>query len=420
MVRTRLVDPVLYGASLALSLGGFLMVHAVRHPGDSLGPVGYGLLVLLGFPALHLVLVRRGFGGDGLLLPVTQTLVGLGLVELYRLQPAGMVRQATWALLGLGGVWVAYSAAHAVDRLSRYRYLYALGALVLLGSTLVFGVERGGSRQWLDLGFASFQPSEVVKVCLVLFLASYLAEHHRLLVLRPPQEVERRILLPVAAVLGTSLLLLAVQRDLGGALLYLSIVLGMVYVGIGRVEYVVAGALAFAAGAGVCAALFPHVRVRLEVWVDPWRDLAGSGYQVGQALFALASGGLAGTGLGLGDPELIPAVHTDLIFAAIGEELGYAGALAVILLYMILVVRGFRVALRARRAFSQLVAAGVSLVLGVQALLILGGSVRLIPLTGIPMPFVSYGGSAMVSNFVLLGLLMGVSHHEEVPRGRRT
>ncbi|MDR7416307.1 MAG: FtsW/RodA/SpoVE family cell cycle protein [Armatimonadota bacterium] len=420
MVRTRMVDPVLYGASLALSLGGFLMVYAVRHPGDSPGPVGYGVLVLLAVPALHVALVRRGFRGDGLLLPVTQTLVGLGLVELYRLQPGSLVRQATWALLGLGGGWVAYCAARAVDRLSRYRYLYALSALVLLVSALVFGVERGGSRQWLDLGFASFQPSEVVKVCLVLFLASYLAEHHRLLALRPPQEVERRILLPVAAVLGASLLILTVQRDLGGALLYLSIVLGMVYVGTGRVEYVAAGALAFAAGAGVCAVLFPHVRIRLEVWVDPWRDLAGSGYQLGQALFALASGGLAGTGLGLGYPELIPAVHTDLVFAAIGEELGYAGALGVILLYMILVVRGFRIALRARRAFSRLLAAGVSLVLAAQTLLILGGSLRLVPLTGIPMPFVSYGGSAMVSNFVLLGLLMGISHHEEVPHGRRT
>lgn len=395
------------------------MVHTVRHPGDSLMPVGYGVLVLLSLPVIHLALLRSGFRGDGLVLPVTQTLVGLGLVELYRLQPAGMVRQATWVLVGLGGFLLAYRAASRAERLSRYRYLYAASILVLLASTLLFGVERGGARQWLDLGFASFQPSEVVKVCLVLFLASYLAEHHRLFALRPPQEVERRILVPVAAVLGASLLILVVQRDLGGALLYLSIVLGMVYVGTGRVEYVATGALAFLAGAGVCAALFPHVRARLEVWVDPWRDLAGSGYQLGQALFALASGGIAGAGLGLGYPELIPAVHTDLIFAAIGEELGYAGALGVILLYMLLVTRGFRIALRARRAFSQLLAAGISLVLAAQTLLILGGSVRLIPLTGIPLPFVGYGGSAVVSNFVLLGLLLGVSHHEEALHGRR-
>ncbi|MCS7172285.1 MAG: FtsW/RodA/SpoVE family cell cycle protein [Armatimonadetes bacterium] len=419
MTRTRRADPVLYGSSLALSLGGFGMVYAVRHPGDSLVPVGYGVLVLLSLPVIHLALLRSGFRGDDLVLPVTQALVGLGLVALYRLQPASMVRQATWVLAGLGGFLLAYHAASTAERLSRYRYLYAASALVLLASALVFGVERGGARQWLDLGFASFQPSEVVKVCLVLFLASYLAEHHRLIALRPPQEVERRILLPVAAVLGASLLILVVQRDLGGALLYLSLVLGMVYVGTGRLEYVAAGTLAFLVGAGACAALFPHVRARLEVWMDPWRDLAGSGYQVGQALFALASGGLAGTGFGLGYPELIPAVHTDLVFAAIGEELGYAGALGVILLYMLLVTRGFRIALQAKRAFPQLVAAGASLVLATQTLLILGGSVRLLPLTGLPLPFVSYGGSAMVSNLVLLGLLLGISHHEETLHGRR-
>ncbi len=252
MARLRNPDPLLYGFGLALGLGGIAVVHAVRYPQTPLGPAIYGSLALLGILGVHLLLVRSGFRGDGLVLPLVQVLVGLGLVALYRLHPGGMVRQATWVLVALGGFLLSYRAARHPEHLGRYRYLYAMAAWVLLASTLVFGVERGGARQWLDLGFASFQPSEVVKVCLVLFLSSYLAEHHRFLALRSPREVERRILLPVAAVLGLSLLLLAVQRDLGGALLYLVIVLGMVYVGTGRVEYIATGALTFVAGAGGC------------------------------------------------------------------------------------------------------------------------------------------------------------------------
>ncbi len=373
----------------------------------------YGVLVLLAFPLVHAALVRTGFRGDGLLLPVTMVLCGLGLVEISRLQPGWAVRQTAWIALGLGVCVLVYWLARSPESLGRYRYLYATAAVALLVSTLLFGVERGGARQWVELGGVSFQPSEAVKVVLVLFLASYLAEHQILLARRLPPEVELRVLLPVGAVVGLSLLLFTVQRDLGGALLYLSVVLGMIYVGTGRTEYVAMGVTAFALGAGVCTVVFPHVRVRMEIWLDPWRDPAGSGYQILQALFALGSGGLLGTGPGLGHPELVPAAHTDLILAAIGEELGYAGALGILLLYMVLVARGFRIALRAAHPFAQLVAAGASAVLAFSSLLIVGGSIRFVPLTGIPLPFVSYGGSSAVSNFVLLGLLLGISHHTE-------
>ncbi len=406
---------LLYGLGLAVTLGGLLLVHAALPGTTSQGHLLAGL-VLLGFPFTHAVLNSLGFRGDGFVLPVVMGLSGLGLVEIFRLQPTGMVRQAGWILLGLVVMLLTYRVARDPERLGRYRYLWAAGATVLLGSALLFGTEQGGARQWIDLGIVSFQPSEAVKVLLVLFLAAYLSENQPVLVPHLPHDVELRVLAPLGAVLGLSLLMLVIQRDLGGALLYFVIVLVMVYVGTGRADYVAAGAVSFLVGGGICYTLFPHVRVRLDAWLDPWRDLPGFGYQTAQALFALGSGGIVGSGLGLGHPDLVPAAHTDLILAAIGEELGYVGVLCVVVLYVLLVGWGFCVALRAQAPFSRLVAVGASTVLGVQTVLILGGSLRFVPLTGITLPFVSYGGSSIVSNFVLLGLLLAVSHREGVVR----
>jgi cell division protein FtsW (lipid II flippase) len=327
-----------------------------------------------------------------------------------------MLRQATWVCLGFALLLGTLHVARDPSKIARYRYLSAAAALFLLAAALVFGVERGGVRQWIDLGVVTFQPSEAVKVLLVLFLAAYLSEHGKWMSDAGSRPVELRALGPVVVMLTLSLVLLVVQRDLGAGLLYFAIVLLMVYAATGRADYVLAGAAAFVVGAAVCYLAFPHVRVRIDAWIDPWRDLAGTGYQIGQALFALGSGGLVGSGLGLGHPDLIPAVHTDLIFAAVAEELGFAGALGVIVLYGILVTRAFRIALRAREDFSRLLATGAASVLAVQTLLILGGSTKLVPLTGITLPFMSYGGSSIVSNFVLLGLLMAISHQPSAPR----
>lgn len=412
---------LLYGVGLVAAWGGLGLVYAARPDGTPRGLL-LACLALLGFPLVHGVLAALGFRGDGLALPVVMGLSGVGLMEIFRLQPTGLARQAGWIALGLAVMVLTYRLAHDPERLGRYRYLWAAGAVALLASALLFGVERGGARQWIDLGVVSFQPSEVVKVLLVLFLSAYLSEHQPVLTPHLPHDVELRALAPLGAVLGLSLLMLVIQRDLGGALLYFVIVLVMVYVGTGRVDYVAAGAASFLLGGSICYALFPHVRVRLDAWLDPWRDLPGYGYQTAQALFALASGGIVGTGLGFGHPDLVPAAHTDLILAAIGEELGYVGVVCVVVLYTLLVAWGFRVALRVQATFSRLVAAGASTVLGVQTVLILGGSLRFVPLTGITLPFVSYGGSSVVSNFVLLGLLLAISHRgetaREVNRGR--
>ncbi|MDR5683027.1 MAG: FtsW/RodA/SpoVE family cell cycle protein [Armatimonadota bacterium] len=405
----------LHALAVGVGLLALSLVHFARYWGSPPIPLLYGAAALVGFPVVGWVLHRGGYRGDALLLPVTAAIVGLGLAQIYRLQPSLMLRQATWVCLGFALLLGTLQLARDPSRLARYRYLSAAAALSLLGAALVFGVERGGARQWIDLGFVSFQPSEAVKVLLVVFLAAYLSEHGKWITEGRSRPLELRALGPVVVMLALSLLLLVVQRDLGGALLYFAIVLLMVYAATGRGDYVLVGAAAFVVGAAVCYLAFAHVRVRIDAWVDPWRDLPGAGYQIAQALFALGSGGLVGTGLGLGHPDLIPAVHTDLIFAAVAEELGFAGAVGVILLYALLLARAFGIALRAQPNVSRLLATGAACVLAVQTLLILGGATRLLPLTGITLPFMSYGGSSIVSNFVLLGLLHAVSHEAASP-----
>jgi len=203
--------------------------------------------------------------------------------------------------------------------------------------------------------------------------------------------------------------LVVVQRDLGAALLFFGVFLALLYVATDRLGYALGGLVAFALGAAAAYQLFPHVRERVAIWLDPWADAQGRGYQVLQALYALASGGVLGAGLGQGSPEYIPAVHTDFVLAAIGEELGLLGSLGVVGLYLLLVYRGFRVALRAPDAYLQLLAVGLTTVLGLQALVILGGTTRLIPLTGVTLPFVSYGGSSLLVNYAILGLLLRIA-----------
>jgi len=250
-----------------------------------------------------------------------------------------------------------------------------------------------------------------VKLLLVAFFAGVLTDARGLLTLPGPRRWRAEVgrLGPMLLCCVGALLLLVFQRDLGLAMLYYGIFIAMLYVATGRGDYVVLGLAAFLVGAAVCYHLFGHVRVRVDVWANPWASASTGGYQILQGLYGLATGGVVGTGLGAGHPDLMPAAYTDMIFPAIGEELGAAGTFCVVALYLLLIGRMFRIAARAPGAFESLIAAGLATALGLQAFIILGGSTRLIPLTGIPAPFLTYGGSAAVSNFVALGLLLGVS-----------
>jgi len=290
--------------------------------------------------------------------------------------------------------------------------------LALILATFVFGVDpnNSGVRVWFNLGFFYFQPSELLKIILVIFMASYLNEYREVVQsnyrIGPFTLPPLPYLAPLVGMWAIAMLTIVFQRDLGAALLLFGVFLTMLYVATGRGLYVVVGVAAFAGGAYLLYRLLPIVGLRVSVWLDPWASAQGSGYQIVQAIYALASGGIFGAGLGRGVPEYVPAVHTDFIFVAIGEELGLAGTLAVLIAYMLLIFRGYHLALAIPgrfRGFEQLLVVGLTSIIAVQAFIILGGNLRLIPLTGITLPFISYGGSSIVVNFLIIGLLLRIS-----------
>jgi cell division protein FtsW (lipid II flippase) len=290
---------------------------------------------------------------------------------------------------------------------------------------MVLGVDPNGSgaRLWIGFGGLYFQPSELLKILLVIFFAAYLDEYRELLAhaawrVGPLHLPPLPYLAPLLIMFGVSQAVLFWQRDLGAALLFFGIFLSMLYVASGRLSYVLMGALLFVVGSAFSFTLFSHVQLRVSIWLDPWAQRDAGGYQLVQALYALGGGGVFGSGLGFGYPDYIPAVQTDFIIAAIGEELGLAGSLATVALYMLFLVRGLRAALASVDPFNALLAAGLTSVVAIQALVILGGTLRLMPLTGVTLPLVSYGGSSILANFILLGLLLRISAEGEAVRRR--
>lgn len=364
-----------------------------------------------------------GFRGDQVLLPITATLAGLGLLLVQRLHPSLASQDSAYAGLaqrhliylsaGLAVLWSTVVLFRRFDWLRRYKYTWlaiSLGTLVL---TFIFGEETYGAKLWLRVGPFQAQPSEITKITLVTFLAAYLEDKRdlvgsswRLGVLQLPPIP---YLMPMALMGAASLAILVVQNDLGSALLFFGVFLAMLYLASGRLVYVALGLVAFCGACWASYRLFNRIGIRVQNWLDPWQDPVFGGYQQIQSDYALATGGLLGVGLGKGRPEYIPAVQTDFVFSAIGEELGLLGTVGVLTLTLLLVLRGFAIALRADDGFARLVAVGLATVLGLQTLIIIGGVVRVIPLTGITLPFVSYGGSSLLTNFLIVGLLLNIS-----------
>ena len=357
---------------------------------------------------------------------------GIGLLLMERLPQdlagslGGLARtQLVWLVIGLAIVAVLAVAVRNDVWLRRYKYTWAAVGVGLLLLAFLFGRDVNGARLSLSIGPITGQPSELLKVILVVFLAGYLSENRPLLVdestrLGPLRLPPLPYLAPMVAMWAIALGIVIVQRDLGAALLFFAVFLLLLYVSTARVGYVVLGLGAFVVGAGALYFLFGHVRTRIDIWLDPFADPSGAGYQVVQALHAFARGGLIGTGLGGGLPTIagrppIPALHTDFPFAALGEELGLVGILAILGLYLVLVERGLRIASAAQDEFRAILAAGLSLVIGVQAFIIAGGNLKLIPLTGITLPFVSYGGSSLLANAVIVGLLIALSERTRDP-----
>jgi cell division protein FtsW (lipid II flippase) len=407
--------------AVILAAGGYVLTalaKGARLPAD-LAPFAAGAAALaLG---AHVAVRRFAPRADGTLLGLAILLNGIGFVTIARLDPDLARYQSLWTAVAVGAFVATLAAVQRIRDLERYRYTFAL---VGIGSLLIpavpgIGREINGARLWVQLGPFNFQPGEAAKVTLVIFIAAYLVEKRELLStptwrVGPVMLPDPKHFAPLLLAWGSSILVMVREKDLGSSLLFFAVFLAMLYMATARASYVGIGAALFGLGATIAYQIFGHVRDRVTTWIDPWPTAQDQGFQLVQALFAFGSGGFAGTGLGLGSPGSIPNASTDFVFAAIGEELGLIGTTAVLLTYLLLVGVGFRIALKAEQPFLKLLAAGLTTMLGVQTFIILGGVTRLIPLTGITMPFVSYGGSSLLANFVILALLLRIS--DEVAR----
>lgn len=409
----------LFVATGFLQLGlvqGFRVIHLIAL-------IGWAVCSLW----MQLVIPRRLNQANDLLLPIVSLLTGLGLLMTARLAVNFLPRQIIWLAISTAVLTIIIATPKILSWLRRFKYTWLVGGLGLLALTLVFGVNPSGygARFWLGWRGVFFQPSEPLKILLVVFLAVYLSDHHRQMV-----EVKAHLLIaplgktlkiphpahfgPLLLMWGFAIALLFLQGDLGPVLLFFCTFLGMVYVAVGQVRYLLVGLLLLLVAGGLGYWQFAYVAVRVDGWWNPWLDAGGGSFQIVQSLLAFASGGWFGQGLGQGLPTAIPVVHTDFVFAAIGEEYGLLGSLAVLACFGLIVHQAIQIGLQRATPFQQLLAVGLGLMLGIQTLVIAAGTLKIIPLTGVTMPFVSYGGSSLLTSFMMIGLLLLLSSQEGV------
>jgi peptidoglycan glycosyltransferase len=418
-------------AAVAL-LTGWLSLATTQAGRLSAGDPGLLVIYLAAAGVIHVLFVITGRRTDQVLFPAVVLLGGISLLFMARLPPslvtqdagpAGVLTlaplQLVWLLLSLSIIAGLAIVVRNDTWLRNYKYSWAAAGVTLLLLVFLFGDEVNGVRLMLRVGPIAGQPSELLKVILVVFLAGYLAENRALLAgtslrVGPLDLPPLAYLLPMLAMWGIALAVVVVQRDLGAALLFFAVFLGLLYVATQRTSFVALGLLLAAVGSVFLYAVEPTVQVRVAIWLDPFAQALGSGFQIVRGLYAFGRGGLVGTGLGAGLPSpdgtlAVPALHTDYVFAGLAEELGAAGAIALIGLYLVIAERGLRIAARGADDFRALLAAGLTLVLVLQAALIMAGDLKLVPLTGVTLPFVAYGGSSLLGSGICVGLLMALS-----------
>jgi cell division protein FtsW (lipid II flippase) len=427
-VSRRNLELVFLVLAGAVSTMAYVSVYAGRFREINSVSIVYGLIFVGIFLLLHVV--ERLFlpQADPFLLPITALLAAIGLTEIFRIKPTLALTQGQWLLVGAGLFILTVLIVRDHMKLDRYRYLIGAVGLVLLVVTIVLGTTINGAKLWIHAFGFSIQPSEFAKLAIVIFLAGYLDDKKVML-----SVTQRHVLgVPVPAfkyfgpllvMWVLSLAMLVFMKDFGMALLFMSIFVGLMYMATARVVYVVAGVGLFAAAGAIALAVVPHVQDRFTVWLDPWPYAATTGYQLLQSLFTIADGGVIGAGFGRGyllfanHQPVVPDLQTDFIFTAIANEMGLLGAAGIVLLYLLFVWRGFRIAVFAPDGFSKLLAAGLATAFALQTFIIIGGVTRLIPLTGITLPFVSYGGSSITANLMLVALLLMVSNRSNIIRG---
>ncbi len=415
------------GALIPVALlltAGFAAVFAQENARQGNLSLVYGAYFLAVCLATHIFLRIRLPDADPYLFPLAALLTAFGLVMIYRIDATLARDQANWFLFGLFLFVLTIQLLREYDVLERYRYTIAAVGLLLLMAPRMPGIgeQVNGAYLGVRLGPLSFQPAEFSKICIVVFLASYLREHREVLIVGARRVLGVTLpplkhLGPLLVVWGASMFMLVFIRDLGSSLMFFAAFLALLYVATGRFSFVVIGMALFTLGAWFFASTVAHVHDRVEIWLYPYHDPQNTGYQILQSMFAQADGGLFGKGFGQGlitvpgtHAALLPAAQTDTIYALIVNELGLFGACGLIGIYLMIAARGFKIALLADDGFSKLLATGLTAVFSIQAFVIVGGVTRVIPLTGVTLPFVSYGGSSIVANFVLMALLLLVSN----------
>ncbi len=402
---------------VALITGGGYMLAALGTNSEipaRIVPFLVALVALLIITHIAVRLLARG--ADATILPLAAFLHGIGYVMITRIDERLAGLQTTWSFVSVAAFIATLVIVQRATDLARYKWLLFTAGAVLLVLPMVPGIGttfNTGARIWVQLGPINFQPGEFAKLALAIFFASYLADTKELIAagtwkLGPIHLPSPRYIAPLLIAWGFSVMVMVGEKDLGSSLLFFTLFIVMLWVATQRIMYLIAGAILFAGAAYIAWRIFGHVQERVDIWLNPWADPLDDGYQIVQALYGLSDGGILGTGLGVGSPNTVPEAQNDFIFASIGEELGLVGAAVVLIAYLMLVGGGLRVAMRTDNSFEKLLAVGLTTIVGIQAFIIVGGVTGLIPLTGIPLPFVSYGGTSMIASMVMVGLLEAI------------
>ena len=420
--RERRAEAGMFILAAAITIFAYVLASVGKYSTmpANLVPILVAMIAMMG--VVHVTNLYLAPDADPIIMPLVALLNGLGYVMITRLDRPEALLQGIWTAVGVGAYIVTLLIVRRTEILDKYRYLFALLGLGLLVLPLAPGIGENinGARLWVHFGPMSFQPVELAKLALAVFFASYFIEKQDLLsgglgASGRKFTLNIRVLGPLLAAWLGSLMIMTAERDVGFSLMLFLVFIITLWVATSRISYLVAGSALFAVGAVVASKLFGQVNERIVIWLDPWKYAETIGYQIVQAQYALGAGGLSGTGLGRGHPTLIPVVSSDFIFAAIGEEMGLLGTTAIVIAFVLLVGAGIRAAQRSSSPFASLLAASFTLIIGLQSFFIMAGIVRLLPLTGVTLPFVAYGGSSLVSNYILVAVLMRISNESSEP-----